>query len=149
MYGNNYGYQPYFGTQRPTYQQQVQNDVIQQPQFQPQYTQPIKTGLQGEMVESLEVVKALNYPLNGSISYFPSTDGTKIFTKQLQMDGNVKISTYNIEKMQSEEAEQPKYATIEDIETIFNKFDFKSIDDLRDDISEIKKALKKNKKEEL
>lgn len=141
MYGNNY-YQPYLGTQRPMFQQQYQQQPMQQmeqPQFQPQ----MKQGLQGEVVESYDVVKALNYPLNGTTSYFPTTDNSKIYTKQMQFDGSMKINTYVLEQPKEENAEQPKYATIEDIENIFNKLNYK------DDIDEIKKALKKSKKEEL
>lgn len=149
MYGNNY-YQPYMGSQRPMYQQPIQQQMsMPQPQIEQQQNnisqfQPqIKQGLLGEVVESLDVVKALSYPLNGSVSYFPTSDGTRIFTKQLQLDGSVKISTYMLEQPKEETIEQPKYATKEDIESIFKKLDFRA------DIDEIKKALKKdNKKDE-
>lgn len=157
MYGNNYGYQPYFGQQRQTYQNPTQmpsnEQFTQQVQTPIQtYNQPIRQGLQGEMVESLDVVRVLPYPLNGSRSYFPSTDGTKIFTKQLQDDGNVKICTYNLQKSNENDnendIESPKYATVEDIEKIFSKLDFKDFEQLKEDISEIKKTLKKGKKDE-
>ena len=76
---NNYGampyYQPFIPQQRQpqesypqSYQQGVQNF-----QHNPQNYQQ---GLQGKSVESVEVVKAMDIPLDGSISYFPLTDGT-------------------------------------------------------------------------
>lgn len=40
--------------------------------------------LQGKAVDSIDVVKAMDVPLDGSIIYFPKTDGTEIYTKQLQ-----------------------------------------------------------------
>lgn len=155
MYGNNYGYQPYFNQQRQMYQNTPQmpsnEQFTQQVQTPlPNYNQPLKQGLQGEIVESLDVVRVLPYPLNGSTSYFPSTDGTKIFTKQLQSDGNVKICTYNLEKPNDggDDIDIPKYATVDDIEKIFNKLDFKDLRQVKEDISEIKRTLKKGKKDE-
>ena len=50
--------------------------------------------MQGKSVESLEVAKAIDIPIDGSISYFPLTDGSAIITKQLQMDGKSKTVIY-------------------------------------------------------
>ena len=81
MYNNMY-YQFYRGpfVQPQTYQPQPQ------PTYQPQ--QPV--GIQGKTVDSLEVVKAMDIPLDGSVSYFPLVDGSAIETKQLQQDGTSK-----------------------------------------------------------
>lgn len=109
--------QPYFG--RPAfnynpYQQMQQPMVQQQPMQQPiQPMQPV--GLQGKSVDSIDVVKAMDIPLDGSISYFPLVDGTAIVTKQLQMDGTSKTVIYEPIKAQSEQQEQPKYLTAEEL----------------------------------
>ena len=62
--------------------------------YQPpiQLTKP--TTLLGKAVESIDVVKATDIPLDGSISYFPLTDGSAIVSKQLQNDGTSKIIVY-------------------------------------------------------
>ncbi|HJG96258.1 MAG TPA: hypothetical protein K8V90_04045, partial [Romboutsia timonensis] len=63
---------------------------------QPQTTIPNMrfNSLQGKSIDNLEVVKAMDIPLDGSISYFPLVDGSAIVTKQLQQDGTSKITIY-------------------------------------------------------
>lgn len=93
MYNN-----PYFNMGNPMLpmQQKLNMPEYSYPQYQQQcYTMPQQnnymqqpvSGLQGKSVDSLDVVKAMDIPLDGSISYFPLTDGSAIITKQLQMDG--------------------------------------------------------------
>ena len=105
--------QPYFG--RPAFNYNpYQQPMMQQPVIQQQQPmQPI--GLQGKSVDSIDVVKAMDIPLDGSVSYFPLVDGTAIVTKQLQMDGTSKTIIYEPVKSQSEQKEQPKYLTAEEL----------------------------------
>ena len=110
--------QPYFG--RPAYgYMQYQPMPMQQqvPMQQPMQQQPAQSivGLQGKSVDSIDVVKAMDIPLDGSVSYFPLVDGTAIITKQLQMDGTSKTVIYEPVKAQSEQQEQPKYLTAEEL----------------------------------
>ena len=115
--------QPYFGRQsygyNPYQQPMVQQPMVQQPQPQQQTYQPIQPmqpiGLQGKSVDSVDVVKAMDIPLDGSVSYFPLVDGTAIVTKQLQMDGTSKTIIYEPVKSEDEQKEQPKYLTSEEL----------------------------------
>ena len=139
---NNYGYNPYFQPQR------FQN--IEQPGQQPiitTYQQPIQmtkpSGLLGEIVESIDVVKSLKIPLDGSISYFPLTDGSAIVSKQLQNDGTSKIVVYK--PTQEDKKETIQFATLEDIQEAIDNLDLSDIQNLKDDIKEIKKQLKEFK----
>ena len=106
--------------------------------------------LNGKQVESIDIVKNLEIPLDGSISYFPLVNGTAIATKQLMQDGTSKITIYE-PKTQKEDT---KFATIEDIDKRIEKLDFSEIDELKDDLEDLKKELKdiknklKTKKEE-
>lgn len=139
---NNYGYNPY-GTyipQRPI-QQPIQQPV-EQPFNSVQTRSPLNV-LNGKQVDSLEVVKAIDIPLDGSISYFPLANGSAIVTKQLQQDGTSKITIYE-PKTQKEDV---KFATIDDVDKKLEKLDFSEIDDLKDELSALKKELKdiKNK----
>ena len=99
--------------------------------------------LNGKQVESIDIVKNLEIPLDGSISYFPLVNGTAIATKQLMQDGTSKITIYE-PKTQKDDT---KFATIEDIDKRIEKLDFSEIDDLKDDLEDLKKELKdiKNK----
>ena len=138
MYGN-----PYFAQQ-----QRFQQPMINQP-TQPQpyipTIQPINnpTSLLGKAVESVDVVKAMDIPFDGSISYFPLTDGSAIITKQLQTDGTSKMVVYK--PVQEDKKDAIQFATLEDIENAINDLDLSDIQDLRNDVKEIKKQLKEFK----
>jgi pyruvate/2-oxoacid:ferredoxin oxidoreductase beta subunit len=133
MYNN---YNPYY--QQPRFQQPMPQ-MEQQPQFvQPTFTKP--SGLQGKQVDSVEVVKATDVPFDGSISYFPLTDGTAIVTKQLQTDGTSKIVVF---KPVNETKEEIKYLTNEDLEKAIKTLNLDEIDDIKEELKEIKKQLKK------
>lgn len=97
--------------------------------------------LNGKQVESIDIVKNLEIPLDGSISYFPLVNGTAIATKQLMQDGTSKITIYEPKV----EKEQVKYATIDDVDKKLEKLDFSEIDDLKEELSDLKKELKEIK----
>ena len=119
-------------------------------QYQPQQIYK-QIGLQGKSVDSIDVVKAMDIPLDFSISYFPLTDGSAIVTKQLQTDGTSKTVVYKpIED--KEIANVPKYITKEDLDKEIKKVDNSSIkDDIKtlkrkiEDLSEDLKDIKKGK----
>lgn len=106
MYGMNPMYQPQM--QRVQQVEQPYNQYVPQPM----YKQP--TGLQGKSVDSIDVVKAMEIPLDGSISYFPLTNGTAIITKQLQTDGTSKTIVYEPVKEENKE-QKPQYITADEL----------------------------------
>lgn len=138
-------YNPYinrfYGQQQANMPQPI--EMPMQQQNTPQITLNRQNILYGKQVDSLEVVKAIDIPLDGSISYFPLANGSAIVTKQLQQDGTSKITIYE-PKTQKDDI---KFATIEDIDKRIEKIDFSEIDDLKEDLSDLKKELKdiKNK----
>lgn len=161
-YGTYPNYNQFYG--QPMQQQMQMPKVQPMEQFQQytpqQYTQPQplykqQVGLQGKSVDSIDVVKAMDIPLDFSISYFPLTDGSAIVTKQLQTDGTSKTVVYKpIDE--SETKNVPKYITEEELEerikTVDNddiKDDIKDlkrkVEDLTEDINSINKDMKKRK----
>ena len=136
---NNYGYNPYL-------QQQRFQNIEQQP-IMPTYQQPMQLAkpsyLLGKSVDNIDVVKATDIPLDGSISYFPLTDGSAIVSKQLQNDGTSKIVVYK--PIQEDKKETMQFATFEDIQNAINDIDLSDIQNLKDEIKEIKKQLKEFK----
>lgn len=138
-------YNPYmnrfYGQQQTNMPQPM--EMSMQQQNTPQMALNRQNILYGKQVDSLEVVKAIDIPLDGSISYFPLANGSAIVTKQLQQDGTSKITIYE-PKTQKDDI---KFATIEDVDKRLEKLDFSEIDDLREDLSDLKKELKdiKNK----
>lgn len=140
MYGNNYGFNPYYQQQRFQNIEQNQQPLITTYQQPVQLTKP--NNLLGKSVDNIDVVKAMDIPLDGSISYFPLTDGSAIVSKQLQNDGTSKIVVY---KPTEEKKEVAQFATLGDIQEAINELDLSDIQDLKDDIKEIKKQLKELK----
>lgn len=141
--------QPYYGSnpymyQQPMYQQNSQQfnqqmaQQINQPINQPKMQQTNMNFLQGKNVDSLEVVKAMDIPLDGSISYFPLADGTAIITKQLQLDGTSKTIVYKPVE-DKEIKDNKKFLTEEDVTALMKKYDNKS---LEEEIKTLKRKLK-------
>lgn len=126
---NSYNQNPYFN---PYFTQQAQ---------QPQQIMSMRyNNLQGKSIDNLEVVKAMDIPLDGSISYFPLVDGSAIVTKQLQQDGTSKITIFK--PIEAEEASAVKYATIEDIENRINNIKMPDTKPLQDEIKTLKKQIR-------
>ena len=127
---NSYNQNPYFNPY-----------LNMQPQQVPPRPIRYNTGLQGKSIDNLEVVKAMDIPLDGSISYFPLVDGTAIVTKQLQQDGTSKITVFK--PIEADEAvSQPKYATIEDIDNKINEIKIPDIKGLQEEIKNLKKQIR-------
>ena len=150
-YGSPYG-NSYFNPQsynNPYLYQSMQPRNIQSAQITPQANQSQQTILQGKSVDSIDVVKATDVALDGSICYFPLIDGTAIITKQLQQDGTSKITVYRPVK-EDENIPENKYITENDLKKEISKIDFsefndkfkeidRKIEDLSDDIKKISK----------
>lgn len=115
-----------------SYQNNYSN--MQMPQ---QYTQPVyrPLGLQGKVVDNLDVVKAMDITMDGSMNYYPLADGTAIATKQLQQDGTSKVVVYK-PVVDNEEA-QPKYITAEDLKS----FNDKELKEMKDDLKTLKRKV--------
>ena len=125
MYGNPYYMQP------PRFQTPNNQNMMQQ--YIPPMPQPtVQNGLLGKSVDSIEVVKAMDIPLDGSISYFPLTDGSAIISKQLQNDGTSRTIIYK--------------PIIEDKKETIKYVQFDDIEDLKKEIEELKKEIKNLKK---
>ena len=114
QYGNPYFTQPF--QQIQPYQDrlaQLQNSYQQaMPYGQAQIQQPIQQMpqvpqipmLQGQMVDGIDTVKAKDVDMSGNPVYYPKTDGTEVYRKQLQADGRSRIFTYRLVN----EGEQPE-----------------------------------------
>jgi hypothetical protein len=143
QYGNPYFAQPF--QQIQPYQDrlaQLQNSYQQaMPYGQAQIQQPIQQMpqvpqipmLQGQMVDGIDTVKAKDVDMSGNPVYYPKTDGTEIYRKQLQADGRSRIFVYRL--INPEEQQQPKVEEKPiDIEAMFNQLR----NDVCSEISEIK-----------
>ena len=71
----------------------------------------------GKIVESMDIVKVTDIPMDGNMYYFPKADGTEIYGKQFGMDGKTRILTF---KPLLED--NPSNSPSEDIKTQFGAF---------------------------
>lgn len=121
---------PQYQPQSPDYMSQMQNA----------YQKPL--GLQGKTVDNIEVVKATDIPLDGSISYFPLVDGSSIVTKQLMQDGTSRIIVYKpVETTPKTNTTENKeiYVTEEQLEEKLKTF---NNEELKQEIEKLKKQIK-------
>lgn len=135
-------YNPYYNNYMQPQIPRVDQSFMQtppQPNMQGMYKQSV--GLQGKSVDSLEVVKAMDIPLDGSVSYFPLLDGSAIITKQLQQDGTSKMVIFKpIDG--ATEPNNPKYITEEDMNMALKNVNVKDIKEIKDDIKNLKRQIR-------
>ena len=142
QYGNPYFAQPF--QQIQPYQDrlaQLQNSYQQaMPYGQAQIQQPMQQMpqvpqipmLQGQMVDGIDTVKAKDVDMSGNPVYYPKTDGTEIYKKQLQADGRSRIFVYQLINPEEQHPKQEEKQI--DIEAMFNQLR----NDVCSEISEIK-----------
>lgn len=153
----------------PNYYQQMMNNNFGQPiqspfmdrmNFMPQYQQNMQQAqvpstnqpmnVMGKVVDSIDVVKATDVPMDGNMYYFPKADGTEIFGKQWLVNGQTRILTFKPVLEQEPNtllpnSEKIKIGLSDEVTEVFMKrFDEleKRIDDLMP-----KKAVTRAKKE--
>ena len=115
------------------YQQSLQQPIV------PTQT-PVSNQMSalGKMVDSIDVVKATDIPMDGNTYYFPKADGTEVYCKQWLQNGTTRILTFkpiledNTNDLSSD-TEKLKISLSDDVTEVFMKrFDEleKRIDDL-------------------
>ena len=81
------------------YMQRMENlqqfqQAIQQPPVQQQMAMPNQLTPLGKVVESLDIVKVMDIPMDGNMYYFPKADGTEVYSKQFMPNGQTRILTF-------------------------------------------------------
>lgn len=112
----------------------------------PQQTMPqmALNRLNGKQVDSIEVVKATDISLDGSVNYFPLIDGSAIITKQLMKDGTSKLTIYEPKK-----EKDIKYVTSDELDKKVKNYEEleEQLEDIKKELKEIKSKLKTKKEE--
>ena len=79
--------------QQPSYNPYMQRmDHLQTLQQQIQVNNQFAT--LGKMVESIDMVKTMDIPMDGNLYYFPKADGSEIYSKQWLDNGTTQILTF-------------------------------------------------------
>ena len=112
----------------------------------PQQTMPQMAinRLNGKQVDSIEVVKATDISLDGSVNYFPLIDGSAIITKQLMKDGTSKLTIYEPKK-----EKDIKYVTSDEFDEKVKDYEEleEQLEDIKKELKEIKSKLKTKKED--
>ena len=140
---NQYYQQPYM--QNP-YMQRMENLQQFQQAIQPQITQQQFTPL-GKIVDSVDIVKATDIPMDGNMYYFPKADGSMVFGKQWLANGQTRILTFKASLDEegnnlSSEVEKFKIEPSEEFLEVFQSM----FDGVLERIDKLEKSLKPNSK---
>lgn len=104
------------------------NTPYMQGMYNPYYQRPIdnyqamnrSAYIQGKVIDNIDAVRNIEIPLDGSISYFPLTDGRTIVSKQLRQDGSSKVTIYKevLEEEKTDNTKDEINVIKEEIETL-------------------------------
>ena len=136
---------PYMPMQNPymdrmnflqNYQQSLQQPAMLTPNSGISMTNQMSTI--GKVVDSIDIVKATDIPMDGNSYYFPKADGTEVYCKQWLQNGTTRILTFkpvleDNHSNLSSDTEKLKIGLSDDVTEVFMKrFDEleKRIDDL-------------------
>ena len=75
-------------------QLQQYQQSLQQPIVPTQMSGANQMSALGKMVDSIDVVKATDIPMDGNTYYFPKADGTEVYCKQWLQNGTTRILTF-------------------------------------------------------
>ena len=89
---NNPYQQPMYNPMAP-YQERL-NQMQAQYNQQPIVQQNQAMSLNGEIVDSIDVVKAKNVDMSGQPTFYPKSDLSEVYVKRLMADGTSQIVTY-------------------------------------------------------
>ena len=127
--------QPMMFNQMPQYNPYA--DRLAQLQAQQQQLQASQNmATLGKVVESVDVLKTLEVPMDGNMYYFPKADGTAIFGKRWESNGTTSILTFkpilddkvegntlDEEKLNVEQFNKVVEGILNEIQTINSKID--------------------------
>ena len=148
-------FQNYYPMYQNSYSQQMQNPYMQQrmdnlQQFQQAINQPQMAQNQfnpfGKMVESIDIVKVTDIPMDGNMYYFPQADGQAIYGKKFLPNGQTQILAFKPSSESepnnvSTEVEKSKFDTLNEfLEGIQNE-----VRTLSDKIDKISKTTRGKK----
>ena len=136
------------------YMQRMENlqqfqQAIQQPPVQQQMAMPNQLAPLGKVVESLDIVKVMDIPMDGNMYYFPKADGTEVYSKQFMPNGQTRILTFKpvLDSEPNTLSNEEEKAKFEPINNVLRGIqdDIKALTEKVDKIS--KPTVSKSKKE--
>lgn len=116
----------------------------QQPTYQPVQPQqvilPKQNNLNGKMIESIDMAKTIETPLDGNSIYLPLLDRSAIVVKRLTSNGTSELVVY---KPIEEKIEKTTPITLEELKQSIEELKQRNNDEIMGAIEELRKDLKK------
>lgn len=141
---------PYF--QNNPYQQPMYNPMVpyqerlnqMQAQYnqQPMVQQNQAMSLNGEIVDSIDVVKAKNVDMSGQPTFYPKSDLSEVYVKRLMADGTSQIVTYKaVHPEESKPVETKSYVDVQTLNAMLGQMKSEILQSVGGGLSEIKQMI--------
>lgn len=141
---------PYF--QNNPYQQPMYNPMAPYQerlnQMQAQYNQQQMVqqnqamSLNGEIVDSIDVVKAKNVDMSGQPTFYPKSDLSEVYVKRLMADGTSQIITYKaVQPEESKQVETKSYVDVQTLNAMLGQMKSEILQSVGGGLSEIKQMI--------
>ena len=142
---------PYYFQNNP-YNQQMYNPMSpyqerlnqMQAQYnqQPMVQQNQAMSLNGEIVDSIDVVKAKNVDMSGQPTFYPKSDLSEVYVKRLMADGTSQIVTYKaVQPEESKTVETKSYVDVQTLNAMLGQMKSEILQSVGGGLSEIKQMI--------
>ena len=142
---------PYYFQNNP-YNQQMYNPMSpyqerlnqMQAQYnqQPMVQQNQAMSLNGEIVDSIDVVKAKNVDMSGQPTFYPKSDLSEVYVKRLMADGTSQIVTYKaVHPEESKPVETKSYVDVQTLNAMLGQMKSEILQSVGGGLSEIKQMI--------
>ena len=144
---------PYYLQNNPAFQQQqIYNPIApyqerlnqMQAQYnqQPMVQQNQTMSLNGEIVDSIDVVKAKNVDMSGQPTFYPKSDLSEVYVKRLMADGTSQIITYKAaQPEESKPVETKPYIDVQTLNAMLGQMKSEILQSVDGGLSEIKQMI--------
>ena len=144
---------PYYFQNNPAFQQQQMynpmapyqerlNQMQAQYNQQPVVQQNQTMSLNGEIVDSIDVVKAKNVDMSGQPTFYPKSDLSEVYVKRLMADGTSQIVTYKaVQPEESKTVETKSYVDVQTLNAMLGQMKSEILQSVGGGLSEIKQMI--------
>ena len=137
---NNPYQQPMYNPMAP-YQERL-NQMQAQYNQQPMVQQNQVMSLNGEIVDSIDVVKAKNVDMSGQPTFYPKSDLSEVYVKRLMADGTSQIVTYKaVQPEESKPVETKPYVDVQTLNAMLGQMKSEILQSVGGGLSEIKQMI--------
>lgn len=137
---NNPYQQPMYNPMAP-YQERL-NQMQAQYNQQPMVQQNQTMSLNGEIVDSIDVVKAKNVDMSGQPTFYPKSDLSEVYVKRLMADGTSQIVTYKaVQPEESKPVETKAYVDVQTLNAMLGQMKSEILQSVGGGLSEIKQMI--------